>query len=63
MGGYMKKGVKELCHSCTVSNSIVLETIRGYSRDSCGPKRLQPAVMGLQNHGPGLEKTGGKSRL
>ena len=42
---------------------IVLETIRGCSRDSFRPKRLQPEAIRLQNHGPGLEKTGEKANL
>jgi len=49
--------------ACSTINKmgLVLEPLRGCSQDSCGPKRLQPEAMGLQNHGPGLEKTGAKA--
>ena len=51
--------------ACSTINKIgiVLKTLRGCSQDSCGQKRLQPEAMRLQNHGPGLEKTGGKANL
>jgi len=66
--GLEKTGGKaDLGHrmACSTINKIgiVLETPRGCSQDPCGPKRLQPEAMGLQNHGPGLEKTGGKANL
>jgi hypothetical protein len=51
--------------ACSTINkmAIVLKTPRGCSNDSCGPKRLQPEAIRLQNHGPGLEKTGEKANL
>jgi hypothetical protein len=48
--------------ACTINKiGIVLETLRGCSRDSCEPKILQPEAIRLQNHGPGLEQTGEKA--
>jgi hypothetical protein len=61
-GGKAKLGHRMAC-SAINKIGIVLETLRGCSRDSCGPKRLQPEAMRLQNHGPGLEKTGEKANL
>ena len=49
--------------STIIKMAIVLKTLRGCSQDSCGQKRLQPEAMRLQNHGPGLEKTGEKANL
>jgi hypothetical protein len=51
--------------ACSTINKIgiVLKTLRGCSRDSCRAKRLQPEAIRLQNHGPGLEKTGEKANL
>jgi hypothetical protein len=61
-GGKANLGHRMACSTIN-KMGIVLETLRGCSRDSCGPKRLQPEAMRLQNHGPGLEKTGGKANL